>query len=324
MDGEGAERAEAGTSDAVAAVREHGPVGVFLRGICMGAADAVPGVSGGTIALLTGIYGRLVAALTAVSPGRLLRAAAVVVPSRRADGRAALVELDTTFLLALGAGILAAVVTVTRLLDRLLAVAPVATFGLFFGLIAASAVVLRDRLVLDTPARGGALVAGAAVAYLASGRASAVIGTGPLATAFAGAVAVSAMVLPGVSGSLLLLVLGQYERMIATLRAFVDALVAAPGAGLAPVVEPGTSVAAFVAGALVGLLTVAHAVRAALAARRAATVAFLVGLVVGALRAPYLRAGAALPAGWTDAALAAFLASALVGAVAVAALDRAT
>ena len=137
MDGEGAERAEAGTSDAVAADREHGPVGVFLRGICMGAADAVPGVSGGTIALLTGIYGRLVAALTAVSPGRLLRAAAVVVPSRRADGRAAPAELDTPFLLALGDGIPAAVVTVTRLHDRLLAVAAVATFGLCFGLIAA-------------------------------------------------------------------------------------------------------------------------------------------------------------------------------------------
>jgi putative membrane protein len=290
----------------------------------MGAADAVPGVSGGSIALLTGIYGRLIAAITAVTPRRALRVLAAPIPGRWPDARRALAEADAGFLLVLGAGILSAVVSVTRLLDWALDALPVATFGLFFGLIGASAVVLWREVTVDTPERVGAAVAGFVVAFVASGRASAALGDGLVATVFAGAVAVSAMVLPGVSGSLLLLVLGQYERMVGTLRAFVDALVAVPRDGVAPLVDPGTTVVAFVLGALVGLFSVAHAVRWALDVRRETTLAFLVALVVGALRAPVVRTAVKLGGVWTTTDVATFALAALVGAVVVAALDRAT
>ncbi|MFB6301620.1 MAG: DUF368 domain-containing protein [Haloferacaceae archaeon] len=299
-------------------------LGTYLRGICMGSADAVPGVSGGTIALVTGIYGRLIAAVTAVTPERVGSVLAAPLPGRQAAARTALDEMDAGFLAVLGGGILTAVVIVTRILDHALSAYPVETFGLFFGLIGASAVVLYRDVAVDTPGRAGAAALGFLVAFVASGRASAAIEAGPVGTAVAGAVAVSAMILPGVSGSLLLLVLGQYERMVGTLRRFVDALIALPRDGVAPVVDPGLTVVAFVLGAVLGLLTVAHGVRRALDRRPEATMAFLVSLVIGALRAPVVRAGRDLPGGWTADAVAAFAVAALVGAAVVALLDRAT
>jgi len=123
-------------------------VGIYLRGLCMGAADAVPGVSGGTIALITGIYERLIAAITAVEPRRLRRIGSGIDPARRADAVDALRELDVGFLLAVGAGILTAVVTILRVVSVLLDVAPVGTYGFFFGLIGASAAVLYSEVSL--------------------------------------------------------------------------------------------------------------------------------------------------------------------------------
>jgi putative membrane protein len=108
--------------------------------------------------------------------------------------------------------------------------------------------------------------------------------------------------------------------MIGVLRAFVDAVVAAPRDGLGPALDPGLTVVAFLAGAVVGLFTVAHAVRWALDRRPEATLAALVGLVVGALRAPVVRAG--LDGSTGD--LAAFGAAALLGIAVVVGLDRLT
>jgi len=114
------------------------------------------------------------------------------------------------------------------------------------------------------------------------------LATGGLPVVFvAGAVAVSAMILPGISGSLFLVILGQYTFMSETLHAFIDDLVGlASGNSLATLVENGSVVVAFVLGGLVGLFTVARVVRRALDANRTATLAFLVALVVRALRAP--------------------------------------
>jgi len=106
----------------------------------------------------------------------------------------------------------------------------------------------------------------------------------------AGAVAVSAMILPGVSGSLLLVVLGQYEYMSGTVSRFVDGLVAlALGNGTNALSETVPSVVTFLAGGVLGVFTIAHAVKYALSRARAATLAFLVSLIVGALRAPSSR-----------------------------------
>lgn len=300
-------------------------VAVYLKGMAMGCADAVPGVSGGTIALITGIYERLIAAITGIDLDRIRRVCAGVKPSNLPDARAAFLETDGPFLLVLGAGIATAVVTVLRAVDYLLTAAPVATFGFFFGLIAASAVVLFGEVDLSTRGRKAAAVAGFLAAFLTSGYASTALGNELPVVFVAGAIAVSAMILPGISGSLLLIVLGQYDYMSAALSTFTDRLAAAvTGGGVDPVVEAAPPIVVFMSGALVGLFTVAHAVRRALAAYREATVAFLVSLIVGALRAPVVEVDAVLAergVAWL-AVLPTFLGAAVVGAAAVLVLDH--
>jgi putative membrane protein len=300
-------------------------LGVFLRGFCMGTADAVPGVSGGTIALITGIYERLIDALTAVTPGRIRRVLLVPLPGRRADAAAAFREMDAPFLLVLGVGVLTAVVAVTSAIEVAVTEHPVPTFGFFFGLIAASAYVLAEGVSLDGRGPRGAAVAGFLLAFLVSGQASNALGHGLPAVFLAGAVAVSAMILPGISGSLLLLILGQYTYLVNTVSALRSGVTAALfGNGAGDLTAPALVAGVFVAGAVTGLFTVAHVVRRALAARREATLAFLVALVVGALRAPVERIDAALAAGggWTAEAAAVVLATAAAGALAVVALER--
>ena len=283
---------------------------LYLKGVCMGTADAVPGVSGGTIALITGIYERLISALTAITPARIQRVLSGVASTRRDDALSALREIDVGFLLVLGTGIATAVVTVTRVLDTAIDQYPVITFGFFFGLIGASA------------------VAGFLLAFVASGTAGTALGHSPPATMFAGAIAVSAMILPGISGSLILLLLGQYEFMTGTLKTFVDALLdVVTGGPVAALVEPGAIVVAFIGGALVGLFTIAHAVRWALEHYRRATLAFLVSLIVGALRAPIAKASEKLAEGnqpWTAELVGIFVVTAVVGAALVLLVDRYT
>ncbi|SFP51479.1 MULTISPECIES: DUF368 domain-containing protein [Halolamina] len=305
-------------------MRGRESLGVYLRGIVMGAADAVPGVSGGTIALLTGIYPRLIAAITAVEPDRLLNIAAAPLPARRADAVDAFREIDGSFLAALGLGIATALVTVSRVLEHAMAAYPAATFGGFFGFIGASAWLLRGEMRFDTRDQQAAAVAGFAVAFLLSGQAEGALGHSPVVTFLAGTVAVSAMILPGVSGSLLLLLLGQYAYMIDHLNAFIDALLAVARGGTVAL-PPGTpTIVTFLAGAVVGLFTVAHAVRWALDRGRAATMTFLVALVVGALRAPVVQTGQRLEAGWSPAAIGLFAVAAVVGAAVVIGIEWAT
>ncbi|MFC7188159.1 DUF368 domain-containing protein [Halorubrum yunnanense] len=298
---------------------------LYLKGVAMGSADAVPGVSGGTIALIVGIYERLIAAVTAIDPARIRRVLAGVRPANIPDARAAFHEVDGAFLLVLGAGIGTAVITVLSGVDYLLTTRPVATYGFFFGLIAASAGVLLGGVALDTPRRKAAAVAGFLLAFLASGYASTALASSLPVVFVAGAVAVSAMVLPGISGSLLLVVLGQYEYMSGTVSRAVDGLVAfVTGNGSETLVETLPPVATFLVGGVVGLFTIAHTVRYALARARAATLAFLVSLVVGALRAPLAEVSLRLAESGESwrAAAPRFALAALFGAAFVLVLDR--
>ena len=300
-------------------------VTLYLKGVAMGSADAVPGVSGGTIALIVGIYERLIAAVTAIDPARIRRVLAGVRPANLPDARAAFHEVDGAFLLVLGAGIGTAVVVVLSGVNYLLTTRPVATYGFFFGLIAASAAVLLGDVALDTPRRKAAAVAGFLLAFLASGVASTGLGSSLPVVFVAGALAVSAMVLPGISGSLLLVVLGQYEYMSGTVSEAVDGAVAfLTGNGSDALVETLPTVAAFLVGGVVGVVTIAHTVQYALARARSATLAFLVSLVVGALRAPLLEVSARLAESGESwrAAAPRFALAALVGAASVFVLDR--
>jgi putative membrane protein len=289
----------------------------FVIGLCMGSADAVPGVSGGTIALIAGIYGRLIAMITAITPDRIVGLLRALTPLDGGfDPGGALrifEEVDGWFGLALVGGVGTAVIVVTRLVHELNQAYPTLLFGFFFGLIAASAVVLVRELSVESAFQVAAAVVGFAIAFFLSGPVSFLESGGLVVVFVAGAVAVSAMILPGISGSLLLVILGQYTRMSDALSNFLSSLAGlVTGGSPAQVVELGTVVVTFIAGGLVGLFTISRVVRRALDHNRRATMAFLVALVVGALRAPVQEVSDT--AGFTTDVLVAFALAAVVGA----------
>lgn len=298
---------------------------LYAKGVVMGAADAVPGISGGTLALITGIYERLIGALTALDPRVLLSVPRL---HREADRRKfldRLVEMDVPFLIVLGLGVATSLIAVARVVQAALATVPGPTFAFFFGLIGASAVVLADARWLRTPRTLLAGVVGFVVAFLIAGASSGGGLSHSLVIVFgSGVLAISGMVLPGISGAFILLLLGQYDYMTATLNSFVDALIAlARGGGTEQVVTEGTVVGTFLGGAVVGLFTVAYAVSFALERYRTATLAFLVSLMIGALRLPVIEVRTRSDVG-DPVTVAVLLGTAALGAVIILVLDQYT
>lgn len=297
---------------------------VYLKGCAMGAADAVPGVSGGTIALITGIYERLIRAITNIDPGLLRTCVRLHRSNGRSEFRAECFERDVPFLLALGVGMLTAVILIARVVTVALEAVPGQTFAFFAGLIGASAVVLFEREWLESPRYVVAGVAGFAVAFLIAGASGAeVFGHSHLMIFLAGAVAICGLILPGISGAFILLLLGQYGYLAGVLTRFVDGMLGlAVGGGTDGLVADGGIVLTFMAGAAVGLLTIARLVRLALEVDRETTFVFLVSLMVGALRYPIERVlESAVPSPTVAASI--FLAG-VVGVVLVMLLDRYT
>jgi putative membrane protein len=295
---------------------------VYLKGAAMGAADTVPGVSGGTIALITGVYERFVRALTRLSPDVLRHVTSV----HRQEGRRDLLEelrrMDLLFLIVLGLGVLTSVVTLSRLVHTALETMRAHTFAFFFGLIAASAVVLYRELSVSSVGQATAAVVGFAFAFAVSGAAAEGVFANSLPIVFlTGAIAITAMVLPGISGSFLLILLGQYDYLVGVLERFVDGVIATLlGGSSTDIVSLSVVIGVFGCGAIIGLLSVAHAIRWALDNYRAATLAFLVSLMVGSLRLPVLEITTNVDA-WTPVAAVTILAAVTIGAGAVLLLD---
>ena len=248
------------------------PAAVVLnatRGALIGAAEVVPGVSGGTVALVVGVYERLIG-----SAGHLLTALRVLVsdvPRGRGTsaGRAELRQVDWGTVLPVLVAMFAALLTLARVIEPLLEEQPERARALFLGLVLAS-IVVPARMVHRWGGREVLLAVVAAVA--------AVLLTGlppgtnddpsMLLVYCSAALAICALVLPGVSGSFLLLSIGVYEP---TLSAVNDRDLG--------------YVAVFAAGALTGLALFVKVLQWLLTHRRAATLAVMTGLMVGSLRA---------------------------------------
>lgn len=197
----------------------------YTIGILMGSADVVPGISGGTVALIAGIYERLIAAITSITPDRLVELLRAVLPvddsiSPERAGEI-LEEIDAWFILTLVTGVGTGIVIVGQAVEFASTHTPVALFGFFFGLIAASAAILLREITMNTVRRKLAAISGFLTAFLLSGEVRFLEGEGLVIVFVAGAIAVSAMILPGISGSLLLVILGQYTRMYAALNDFL-------------------------------------------------------------------------------------------------------
>lgn len=235
----------------------------FVRGFLMGSADVVPGVSGGTVALIVGIYPRLISNVR-----RGARALAAFARLRFGTGVDRLREVEWAFLLPLLAGIAVALVSLARAIEHLLEDYPVEMSALFFGLVFASVFVAWGMVSEWTRAR---LVVFAVVAVSAffllgfrSGEAES-----PATWIFfvAGGIAICAMILPGVSGSFLLLMMGMYEAVIGAVNDR-DVVV----------------LAVFLVGAIIGLALFSSALNWALDTRHDLVMAAITGLLLGSLR----------------------------------------
>jgi putative membrane protein len=185
---------------------------LFFKGMAMGAADVVPGVSGGTIAFISGIYEELLASIKAIGPDTIsvLRRQGLVAAWRQFNG---------DFLITLVAGIITSVILLVRPITWALQNQPVMIWAFFFGLIAAN-VWLCGRLVEKWSAVPGlGLFIGTVVAVMIGLMRAAPVADDLIFFFFSGSIAICAMILPGISGSFILLLLGAYAPVMAAIKA---------------------------------------------------------------------------------------------------------
>ena len=190
---------------------EHSLPGVFMRGMLMGAADIVPGVSGGTIAFITGIYDRLLAAIAAFD----LRLLGLL---RRGLWAQAWRAVDASFLAVLFAGILCSVFTFAHVISSLLERQPLLLWSFFLGLIFGSGLLLLRRVENWSPGAGIALTVGVLTGYAIGLTPALHLPVLPPMFVLAGALTICATILPGISGSFILVLLGLYPALLTAVR----------------------------------------------------------------------------------------------------------
>ncbi|WP_419551617.1 DUF368 domain-containing protein [Candidatus Poriferisodalis sp.] len=268
------------------------------RGLAMGAADVVPGVSGGTVALLLGIYDRLVAQIAHLSS-----AAGQVLRGRLRPGLAMARRADWTFLATLAAGIAIAVLALVELVRLGIDEQPVGLSAAFFGLVAMTVVTTRHQVSHWRAGLVVVFVAVAVVVFVLLGvRAGSVTDPAAGTIIAAGALAICAMILPGISGAFVLLLLGLYDPIT---EAVAER-------------ELGT-VALFALGAALGLGLFSRLLQYVLERWRDAVITVLMGLMAGSLRVLWpWPVGDANAEGFGNAALGAPPASDLLSAIVVA------
>lgn len=232
---------------------------IFLKGAAMGAADVVPGVSGGTIAFISGIYDRLLAAIAACTLGK-------VIWLFKGRFRETWQAIDGAFLFTLLAGILTSIASLARLISYLLDNHPELIWSFFFGLILVSIFLIVRQIRRWRPLTVGAFALGAVFAYLITVAAPLQLSPTPLMIFVAGAIAICAMILPGISGSFILLLLGLYPAVLGAVKDVNLSLL-----GL------------FALGCVTGLLSFSRLLYWLLQHARNITLAFLTGLLVGSL-----------------------------------------
>ena len=203
--------------------------GIFLRGLLMGAADIVPGVSGGTVAFITGIYDQLLDSLRAVDLEFLARLS-------RLDIAGAWQHINGRFLLALLLGIATSIFSLAQLVSWVLEHHPVPLWAFFFGLILASALVLLREVDNWSVSKVLCLLSAGAVAVCIALSPVISLEMGLAGVFLAGFLAVCAMILPGISGSFILVLLGMYSTTLVALKSldlvFILVFVIGAGCGL--------------------------------------------------------------------------------------------
>ena len=239
---------------------------IFIRGILMGSADIVPGVSGGTIALITGIYAHLVEAISNIK-------FAFVKPLLKADLKGfweqLLDEIDFKFFIPLILGIGVAFLTLAKVVTYCMDVHTALTYSFFLGLIVASAVILFKKIDKINIKHLAFAVIGFILTYIFVSLNPIAANHSLIVLFLSGMIAICAMILPGISGSFLLLLLGQYKYMLNALHTL-------------NIVE----IIVFVVGAAIGILGFSKILNYLLKNHEEVTMAFLIGVMLGSLKVP--------------------------------------
>lgn len=234
-------------------------VSIFLKGLAMGAANVIPGVSGGTIALITGIYERLINAIKAcdVTAMKLFLARDFAKLWQHIDGR---------FLAAIGLGVVVSIVTLAKLFEYLLDAHERFTMAFFFGLILLSLYYVAKRISAWTPTVIVSLIVGSAIAIGIALLAPASENSSFIYVFVCGVVAISSMILPGLSGSFVLIIMGNYALVLGAISSMQMSV-------LVPLAL----------GCVVGLVLFSHVIAWIFKHYENQTLALMTGFVLGSL-----------------------------------------
>lgn len=233
---------------------------ISLKGIAMGAADVVPGVSGGTIAFISGIYEELLQSISNIKLGLL--------KTLKNEGfKAAWTELNGNFLLSLFIGIIVSFLSLAKVISWLLETHPILLWSFFFGLVLASIIYVAKQIEKWNVISILLLIATTAIAYVITTLPPLVSEDSSMPFIFlAGAIAICAMILPGISGSFILVLLGAYKPV---LNALTNKDI--------PVIV------VFMLGAITGLLSFSRVLKWLFANYKNFTLAALTGFIIGSL-----------------------------------------
>jgi putative membrane protein len=233
---------------------------ISLKGMAMGAADVVPGVSGGTIAFISGIYEELLTSISSVNLKtlKLLKAKGFLAAWKAINGN---------FLIALLLGIFTSIISLAKLISWLLENKPILVWSFFFGLVLASILYIGKQITKWTVLTVILFLAGAAIAYYITTLQPLISeNSSPLFLFLAGALAICAMILPGISGSFILVLLGAYKPVLDAIHNKDFKLLAI-----------------LVMGAVVGLLSFSKVLKWLFNHYKNLTLAVLTGFILGSL-----------------------------------------
>ncbi len=234
-------------------------VSVYLKGMAMGAADVVPGVSGGTVAFITGIYEELIGSIRSISP----HAVTILVK----QGVAACWEhINGNFLLTLLLGIITSIFSLARIITYLLEAQPLLVWSFFFGLIAASSVHMAKQVKQWNLTMLAVFIIGLAFAFVVGELKPSEVEANPLIIFLSGSIAICAMILPGISGSFILVLLGMYAHILEGVKQ-LDMVI----------------LLSFAAGCVIGILTFAQILSWLFKRFHDLTLVLLTGFLVGSL-----------------------------------------
>ncbi len=238
-----------------------------LKGMAMGIAEVIPGVSGGTIAFITGIYEKLINSIKAFGPGllRVFKQEGFLGVWKAVNG-----TFLVSLLLGMAAGVVIGVLGVTHLLENY----PPAVWAFFFGLIIASALYVGKQVERWDWKKILFLIVGAIFAYWITILSPASGSTNLLFVFFCGMIAISALILPGISGSFILLMMGMYTYIVSeTLKEALKTFAT----------DKLLTLAVFALGCITGLATISRLLSWTFKRFRGATLAILTGFMLGSL-----------------------------------------